>query len=462
MKKRIPSFLLVIAMMIYMWCWCGEQFYALEAHRLQWGQDFAFFQRILNSAVAGGEWTSSLLLEPTGFFSMVHFHPVLAVIVPLWALFSTPKLLLAINVLAVVATAWPLARIGSKQTNSSVFGLCCGVAWLVWLPAHGAAIADFRPMVFLIPGLACVVAGAMDGSKRWLLFGAVLCCMAREEASYLLVVAGLVLSLFPLGGGRRSGLALVGVGAVWFGFLLVFKENFFFHFNPVETIRGFGSGASVPPELTDARIGFVRSAWLGGYLAAPLSLNTLGIGGGAAAWLFTDTHREWHAITGTVVYLKDPLVVIIAAAGTLGAGILVRKRPSAALLVGLVMIISNQLSYSSDRSRLKERMSSLRDEAESEEVLEIDRLISSVPKSARVATDYRLIADFADRAVLWNVAHLYMEDAPPPHWEDDWPLTLELLDTVVLPIDDPFVDRLSVGWGLVDQGGGYGVWLREG
>ncbi len=460
MKKRIPSLLLIMAMALAMWSWCGEQFAALGAHRLQWGQDFAFFQRILNSAAAGGEWSSSLLLEPTGFFSMVHFHPILAAIVPLWALFSEPKLLLSINVLAVVATAWPLAWIGRKQTNSAIFGLCCGVAWLVWLPAHGAAIADFRPMVFLIPGLACVVAGAMDGSKRWLLFGAVLCCMAREEASYLLVVAGSVLALFPLGGGRRSGLALIGVGAVWFGFLLVFKENFFFHFNPVETFKGFGGGASVPLELAEARVGFAKGAWLGGYLAAPLSLNTLGIGSGAAAWLFTDTHREWHAITGTVVYLKDPLLVVIAAAGTLGAGVIARKLPRGAVVVGLAMIMGNMLSFSEERTRLSERFESLSEEAASEEVLEIDRLLASVPKEAQVATDYRLISDFADRAVLWNVAHLYMEDAPPPHWEDDWPLTLDLVDTVVLPLNDPFVDRLSGGWGLVERGGGYGVWRR--
>jgi hypothetical protein len=126
------------------------------------------------------------------------------------------------------------------------------------------------------------------------------------------------------------------------------------------------------------------------------------------------------------------------------------------------MVLGNALSFSSDRERLVDRRESLEAEAATIEVEELDLLLMTVPPESRVATDYRLIADLADRAVLWNVAHLYMDDAPPPHWEGDWPLTLDLIDTVVLPLDDPFLSRLGPEWGEPEQGGGYGVWVREG
>ncbi len=108
--------------------WFSQQRHAWEALRPQWGQDLAFFHQIVHHAISGRPWTSPLLLEPTGFFDMVHFHPILAGVVPIYWVFRTPETLLALNVLAVVVAAWPLALLGRTASRQAAFGVAGGVA----------------------------------------------------------------------------------------------------------------------------------------------------------------------------------------------------------------------------------------------------------------------------------------------------------------------------------------------
>ena len=438
---------------------------AWESLQMMWGQDFAFFQRILNNAAAGREWGSNLLLEPTGFLSMVHFHPIFLLLVPIWSAVGEPGLLMGINVGAVVLAALPLAWLGREASGSRWFGLLAGLAWLVWLPTHGAALADFRPMALLTPALALVAAAVWARHRGALLAGALLAMAAREESSYLLIFMGGALFVgLPFGGRRhREGLLLAVCGGLWFLFLLWQKENFFFHFNPVATLQGLGEGPSVPEELSEARQAFLLKSWLGGYLLAPLSPTPLAMSGGALAWLLGDTHREWHAISGTVVYLKDPLLPLIAAAGTAGAGAVAKRLPDRfGLLVGVGMVAGNALSFPVERQRLGERHEAMEESLSSAEIPLIWRLVQEVPADARVATDYRLIATLADRRVLWNAAHLHMEDAPPPHWEAEWPLGLERLDTLLLPTGDGVLEMVDGDWRRTGIGGGYELWRRIG
>ncbi len=461
MKRRWPDLLLALAVVVAAWSWSSQQISALGSFRLQWGQDLAFFNQILHHAATGQAWTSSLLLEPTGFLEMVHFHPVFALVLPFYVLFPGTKLLLGLNVLAVSLAAWPLSRLGREVSRSELFGLACGLAWLVWVPAACAARADFRPMVFLVPGLAWLLLGVWTGKRLHWVGGAILCALAREESAYLLTAAGLVLLVVPFGGKKRKeGFGLLGMGLAWLGFLLAFKSNFFFHFNPLEVLGGSGVPSSVAPELAAERASFLFRLWMGGYLAAPLAPASLLVGLGPLGWLVTDSHREWHAMTGTTVYLRDVVLVLIAASGTVGAGMLVRRYTRALIPVSVVMVLANAAAFFPERGRLSEFYVGIGEEAGSDEVREIHGLLERVPDEARVATDYRLVAALSGRRVLWNIAHLYMDDGRPHHWVADWPLTLDRVDAVVVLQDSGFAQRLQEDWTLEATGGGYGYWAR--
>jgi hypothetical protein len=462
LQKRIPKALLLIFMLTALVMWGQQQEAALASHRLMWSQDLAFFNQILFNAAHGESWTSSLLLEPTGFFSMVHFHPVLAAILPIYWLRPGPSTLLWINVLAVVASAWPLARIGARATDSEHFGLAAGLAWLVWLPTQSAAIADFRPMVFLIPALSWLIWGVYAQRRALWIGGVILCCAAREESAYILPSIGLLLAAgLPLGGKRRKeGLLIACSGLAWLVFLLIFKDNFFFHFNPTSFFSG-ESGPAPSPELTAHRWRFLGQSIGSGYFGALLSPAPLAFSIGPLSWLMTDAQREWHAFSGTVVYLKDPLLPLIASAGTLGAAWVVNRWEKSLYVVCCFLVLGNFFAFHSDQKRLNQRHADHKQQLNESDHTALQTLLERVKPEDRVATDYTLIATLSGREVLWNRAHLYLESSDkPPHWTSDWPIKFDRFDTVVLPEKDSLLVHMDENWKQEAQGGTYALWRR--
>ena len=431
--------------------WCHDQLRAFDAHAPQWGHDVAFFNQIFWSGANGGEWTSPILLEPTGFFDMVHFHPVFLALMPVYWMVQSAKTLLVFNVLAVVLTAWPLARLAKAASGHAGFGALAGIAWLISVPVESAALADFRPMVFFVPGFALVLLGAWRGRWAPLIAGALLVCFAREESGYLLGFAGAVLVARPLGEGRRvHGAVLLGIGVTWFLVLLAIKGNLFFHFNPATYAAG--ASQSVPAELVQARSSFGLSLLFSGYGLALLSPVALLLAAPSTGFLVLDTWREWHMMTGPYVHLRSASLILVAGAGTLGGAWLARRRP---WLVGLAMVVGNYTAFHSERERLRHRMAGIDEILASPEWQAREQLLSHVPTDAAVGTDYGLIANLSGREVLWNTVHLYLQDQQPPHWEEPWPITADDLDVLVVTPEDPVHPHLGPEWEVLRAGGGY-------
>ncbi|MFH1469124.1 MAG: DUF2079 domain-containing protein [Pseudomonadota bacterium] len=440
---------------------------AFAAHNAQWAHDLAFFDQILFNAAQGRAWTSPLLLEPLGFFEMVHFHPVFAALLPLWMLRPEPSTLLLFNVAAVCFAAVPLAGLARDRSGSDWFGLAAAVAFLCWLPVQTAALADFRPVVFFIPGFLLLLRGAARPSRAMLVAGALLVASAREESGYLLPLMALVLLVVPFGRRRRSdALILLGLGLGWLVFLLAFKGSFFYHFNPVAFLQGLGQGDPVPAQATADRLrhlGLLLASGFGPQLLSPAMLLMLAP---QVGFLMLDTHREWHAFTGTYPYLRHALLPFMAAGGVMGWAWLVerarleRRRETLALAI-VGMVLGNALAFHHERERLDGALWQRNAElAAAVETKALDLLLAEVPPEARVVTDYRLVADLAGRRVLWVSAHLYNDGGAPAGWPGPWPLTLDFVDTVLVPQDDPLLARLDDAWEFQDRAGEYVLWRR--
>ena len=462
MDKAGPRALTLAAVLTAAGSWVWIQWTQHAALRNQWAQDVAFFDQIFSSAVAGRAWTSSLLLEPTGFFEMVHFHPIFVVLVPLYALVPDPRTLLAFNACAVASTAIPLSVLAARISTRPWLGPAAAIAFLAWMPTHSAALNDFRPMVFWVPGLAWLALGVWTKRRAALVFGALLVCGAREESAYLLPAMGAILLVLPAGGWRRrQGLALIGIGLTWLGVLFACKGNFFFHFDPRSWIAGLGeAGPALDPELAASRTRFLAQSFLGSYLLAPLAPTGLLLSAGPVAWLFADAQREWHSMTGPYVHLRSAVLALWAVSGTVGAAVVVRRWPRLFPVVALGLLVGNLVSFRTERKAETHRLESLRLEAASSEVAAIRGVLAQVDPNARVATDYRLIAALSGRRTLWNVAHLYADDGRPPWWTVEWPLTLGRIETVVVGLDDPFLAHLNEDWAQTADGGGIGIWER--
>ncbi len=461
MSARWHRLLLLFAMGVVVMVWGRRQLLALSVFGEQWAQDLAFFNQILSSALDGRPWTSPILLEPMGFFEMVHFHPVFALILPLYALVPGTSILVLINVVAVVSAAWAMAELGRAASGRADFGLAAGLAWLAWAPTEAAACADFRPMALWVPALAWMLLGLYRGRWKTWVPAAVLVCLIREESAYVLPLCGVVLLVLPWGGWkRREGLGLLALGVVYLGVLLAVKENFFFHFDPRKVMAGMGQGLEVPPELMADRWRYLGHSLFGGYLFSAAAPAPIAMSTGPAWWLFTDTHREWHGFVGTTVYLRSALLPLWAAAGTVGAGWVIVRWPRLAWPLGLWLVLGNLLTFPEDRERLEQRAMRLETLRESPEVEALRTLVGHVRPEDRVATEYRLMAALSGRRVIWNVNHMYADDGEPPYWTARWPLGLERVDTVVLPLDHPFTVRLEGEFALRQSGGDWGLWRR--
>ena len=94
-------------------------------------------------------------------------------------------------------------------------------------------------MVFWIPALAWMIWGSTPAQRLDRRCRDLLCSPRRERVSPPL--NGRLLSAgLPIGGRRRrEGLWILGIGVFWLGFLLLFKDNFFFHFNSMNSKRGW-------------------------------------------------------------------------------------------------------------------------------------------------------------------------------------------------------------------------------
>ena len=440
---------------------------AWASYNVQWAHDLAFFTQILSNAAHGRAWTSPLLLEPTGFFEMVHFHPIFVVLLPLFMLRPEASTLLFFNVAAVCLAAIPLAGLARDRTGSAWFGLAAAVSFLVWLPVLAAALADFRPVVFFIPGFLLLLWGLAKPCRWRMILGALIVAGAREESGYLLPMLAVVMLVLPFGERRRSdALILLGIGLGWLGFLLLFKGNFFFHFNPTTFFQDLGAGPEVPAQLTDDRLRHLGLLLAGGFGAVLLCPAMLAMLLPQVAFLLTDTHREWHAFTGTYPYLRHALIPFLAAGGVMGwAWVLERlgkrRGREVGALVMVAMILSCVLAFHGQRGRLEEGLWRRNAEAvDSVEVQALARLIALVPGDARVITDYRLIAALSGRRVLWATMQCYNDGGAPYGWQGPWPITLDFADALLVPDDDAVLEHLDAAWEAVDSGGGYGLWRR--
>ncbi len=460
MRRLSNELVLVLAMVLAAVAWTSQQWSAFAAHAPQWGHDLAFFNQIFWSAAHGGQWASPLLLEPQGFFEMVHFHPVFALLVPLYWLWPDPRTLQLFNVLAVVGAAWPLSRLGKAASGHAGFGLCAGLAWLAWVPVQSAALADFRPMIFFVPGFVVLLWGAWTG--RWvpLVLGALLICITREESGYLLVFCGLVLSARPMGQGtRRQGAVVLGVGVCWFLLLLAIKGNLFFHFDPRTYTAG--ATASVPEELVGARLGYGLRVLLSGYGLALLSPISLVLAGPPTAFLVLDSFREWHSVTGPYVHLRSASLALIACGGTLGAAWLCRRDARLPWLVGALLVVANLGAFWGDRQRLRAIHAGHVEVLSSSQWQAREALLQQVAPEDAVGTDYTLIARLSGRELLWNTIHLYMKGEQARHWTEPWPITADDLDVLVVTPEDPVLQHLGPEWERTDAGGGYELWQQR-
>ncbi|MER5309847.1 DUF2079 domain-containing protein [Streptomyces sp. NPDC002773] len=186
------------------------------------GYDLGIFGQAVRSYAEGRAPASELraATAPTGFAGDAypllgdHFHPVLALLAPLYRLVPRVETLLVAQAALVALAVYVVARTAQRHLPGRKFapvavGTACGLGWGV----QQLIGFDFHEVAFAVPLLALACRAYLDGRTRAAACWAAALLLVKEDLGATTAVLGLLLARQD----RRVGLALTAgslLGAV--------------------------------------------------------------------------------------------------------------------------------------------------------------------------------------------------------------------------------------------------------
>lgn len=180
------------------------------------GYDLSIFDQVVRSYSQLRTPESAL----RGFDNILgdHFHPILALLAPLYWIYDSPVMLLIAQALLVASAVIPIYLFCLHLLKSKRNALLVALVYVLNPALHRMVMFDFHEIAFAIPLTAWAI--YFMYTKRWLLFFIVIAglLLTKESLSLLVVFFGIVLLL------RREllkGFVLIGVGTS--SFLVILK-----------------------------------------------------------------------------------------------------------------------------------------------------------------------------------------------------------------------------------------------
>ncbi len=114
--------------------------------------DLGIFNQSLWTTLHSGMFffsTVEQLIVPSGVFFGTHFSPILYMVLPFYAITSTPQALLVIQSFVLALGAIPLYFFAKNSLNSKRLAVVFSLAYLLYPPLQGANWFDFHVQAFL-------------------------------------------------------------------------------------------------------------------------------------------------------------------------------------------------------------------------------------------------------------------------------------------------------------------------
>lgn len=210
--RTVPSWLIAILVALV----TGAAYCALAYQ--QWitgwvpSWDLGIFSQL---AKAYASWSAPIVpIKGTGFNLLGdHFHPILVVLGPVWAIWPTPLALLVVQAVLFGLSAYPLTRYACDRFGWG-FGTLLGAAYGLGWGLQSAAAAQFHEIAFAMPmltfGLVAYLEGRLTASAIWL---GLLVFVKEDQGLTIAVFAAVMWVVHPAR--RRLALGLAAWGVAW-------------------------------------------------------------------------------------------------------------------------------------------------------------------------------------------------------------------------------------------------------
>ena len=109
--------------------------------------------------------TVELFINPTGSFFGTHFSPILFLVLPFYALYSSPETLLVFQSAILALGAVPLYFFTKDALNNRVLAVAFSLSYLLYPALHGVNSFDFHVQAFLPLFFFCLM--YYLGKEKW-------------------------------------------------------------------------------------------------------------------------------------------------------------------------------------------------------------------------------------------------------------------------------------------------------
>ncbi|MET0491666.1 MAG: DUF2079 domain-containing protein [Actinoplanes sp.] len=394
-RGTAAPYLLAAALFLIYACWSIHRHLRLRTS----GYDLGIFDQAVRGYAGLGAPVSTI--KGPGFNLLGdHFHPILAVLGPLYRLFPSPITLLVAQAALIAASSIPITRLAIRLAGRGG-GVSAGIAYGMSWGLQSAVDFDFHEIAFAVPLLAFGLTALVE--RRWTAAAAwtLPLIAVKEDLPATVAVIGLLLALR---GRRRLGAALmliaVGSGLVILGVILPALNPA--HVYPYAAAL---NGQLVLPVVKLHTLLWLLAPTLFIALRSPLLLAAVP----TLAWRFWSTNPSYWG-TGfqySAVLMPIVFVALLDALHTTGAGRAARVVAHATGVIALAATVLTPLplrglfmpgTWAIDAGAGRVRLA-----------------LARIPDDARVAADNRLAVQLTTRCTVYFFP-IYPQADLRPEW----------------------------------------------
>lgn len=194
-KTRHYDFLIIVAIIIYGIIF---SYFTVQKHNVfqSSGWDLGVFDQALYTTLHNGKffyYTADLFLNPSGCYFAQHICPILFLILPFYAINSSPATLLILKSFILAFGALPLYLLAKKLLESEKAGFIVAIVYLLYAPLQGANWFDFQPQVFLPMLFFSMFYFVVKSKWRLYFLTVILAAMVEEHISILIFLVAIYL-----------------------------------------------------------------------------------------------------------------------------------------------------------------------------------------------------------------------------------------------------------------------------